>query len=44
LRALKESGVASLMGDIFDEDAVMKLSEESLAGPIRTPELKGPAI
>ena len=44
LRALKENGVTSLMGDILDEEALMKLSEDSLAGPIRTPELKGPAI
>ena len=44
LRAIKENHVTSLMSDVFDEAAVMKLSEESLAGPIRTPELKGPAI
>lgn len=44
LTALRESGVASKMGDIFDEAAILKLKEEDLAGVIQTPHLKGPAI
>ncbi len=44
LRELKATGTESLMGDVFDEDAIMQIPEESLTGPIRTPELKGPAI
>ena len=37
LDAMGESGVASQMGDIFDEPAILALPEESLAGVIRTP-------
>jgi uncharacterized RmlC-like cupin family protein len=44
LEALKKSGQPSLMDDIFDEDAIMKIPAEQLTGVIQTPELKGPAI
>jgi hypothetical protein len=44
LEALMETGVASAMGDTFDEAAVLALPEESLTGVIQTPVLVGPAI
>lgn len=44
LEALKKSGQPSLMGDIFDEEMIMKIPADQLKGVITTPELKGPAI
>lgn len=44
LEALAESGVASQMGDIFDEPKIMALPESELTGVIRTPVSTGPAI
>ncbi len=44
LEALKKSGQPSLMGDIFDEEMIMKIPADQLKGVISTPELKGPAI
>jgi hypothetical protein len=43
LEEIAKSGVASEMGDIFDEKAVLALSEEQLSGVIQTPQLIGPA-
>ncbi len=44
LEALRETGVPSEMGEIFDEQAVMALPQEALAGVIRTPRSVGPAV
>jgi hypothetical protein len=44
LEALGQSGVASRMGDAFDEPAILALPEESLTGVIRTPRSTGPAV
>jgi len=43
LEAIAASGVASEMGDIFDEDAIMALAPEALTGVISTPRSTGPA-
>ncbi|MCZ6849125.1 MAG: hypothetical protein O7F75_09790 [Alphaproteobacteria bacterium] len=43
LEAIAASGVASEMGDIFDEDAIMALGPEALTGVISTPRSTGPA-
>jgi mannose-6-phosphate isomerase-like protein (cupin superfamily) len=37
LEAIRESGVSSDMGDLFDEEMIMKLPAESLTGVISTP-------
>jgi len=44
LDALKVSGVASQMGEIFDEEKVMSLSPEDLTGVIKMPKSNGLAI
>ncbi len=44
LEAIRETGVASEMGEIFDEAAVMNLPAEALTGVIQTPHLVGPAV
>jgi len=44
LEALKASGASSLMGDVFDEEAIMRIPAEDLTGVIQTPQLKGPAV
>jgi oxalate decarboxylase/phosphoglucose isomerase-like protein (cupin superfamily) len=44
LEAIKLTGVKSEMGEIFDEEAVMKIPEDQLTGVIQTPHLVGPAI
>jgi mannose-6-phosphate isomerase-like protein (cupin superfamily) len=44
LHALQESGVASQMGDFFDEPKIMALPEAELTGVIRTPVSTGPAV
>jgi oxalate decarboxylase/phosphoglucose isomerase-like protein (cupin superfamily) len=44
LEALRESGVPSRMGDVFDEEAILALPEESLTGVIRTPRWTGLAV
>lgn len=44
LDALQANGVASLMGDVFDEPAIMALEPEALTGTIRTPTSTGPAV
>jgi hypothetical protein len=44
LEAIAETGVASQMGDIFDEKGILALPEEELRGTIRTPRSIGPAI
>ncbi len=43
LDELASTGVASQMGDVFDEPAIRALSPESLKGVIQTPIFKGPA-
>ena len=43
LEAIAANGVASEMGDIFDEDAIMALAPEALTGVISTPRSTGPA-
>lgn len=43
LEELARTGVASEMGDIFDEPAILALPRESLTGVIRTPVSVGPA-
>lgn len=44
LKAIAGTGVASQMGDIFDEAALLALKEEDLAGVIRQPRSIGPAV
>ena len=44
LEAIKKSEVVSKMGDVFDEQTIMRLSPNEMAGPIRTPKSIGPAI
>ena len=44
LDAIARAGVASQMGDIFDEPAILALPEAQLTGIIRTPASIGPAI
>jgi hypothetical protein len=43
LEAMRKTGVASQMGDTFDEPAILALPAESLTGVIRTPQSIGPA-
>lgn len=44
LDAIRETGVDSHMGDVFDEQAILALPEEALAGVIKTPASIGPAV
>jgi hypothetical protein len=44
LEAIRENGVESQMGDIFDEPAIMSLPPDALTGVIQTPRSIGPAI
>ena len=44
LEALVETGVASEMGDLFNERAIMALDPAKLTGVISTPRSTGPAI
>ena len=44
LEETRKSGVTSLMSDLFDEPAIMKLPNEQLTGVIQTPQSKGPAV
>ncbi len=44
LEAMKANGVASKMGDIFDEPAILALPQDKLSGVISTPKSIGPAI
>jgi hypothetical protein len=44
LEEMRKNGVPSLMGDIFDEAAIMALDPATLTGVIRTPALQGPAV
>ena len=44
LAAIRQTGVKSDMGDVFDEPALLAMKEADLAGPIRTPKSIGPAI
>ena len=44
LEAMKETGVPSEMGDLFNEPAIMALGPEKLTGVISTPRSTGPAI
>jgi uncharacterized RmlC-like cupin family protein len=44
LEAIKENGVKSQMGDLLDEDAIMKLDKSKLTGVIQQPTSIGPAI
>jgi oxalate decarboxylase/phosphoglucose isomerase-like protein (cupin superfamily) len=44
LEAIAENGVESLMGDVFDEDAIRGLAPGELTGVIKTPRSMGPAV
>lgn len=44
LDAIKKNGVASKMGDIFDEETILRLPPEDMAGLIKTPRSTGPAV
>jgi hypothetical protein len=44
LEALRETGVTSEMGEIFDEPAILALPQEALTGVIRQPSSIGPAV
>ena len=44
LEAMQKSGVASEMGESFDEPAILALPAEALTGVIRQPQSIGPAI
>ena len=41
---MKSAGVASEMGEVFDEPAVLSLPVEALSGVIRSPQSIGPAV
>src|SRR5262249_38333269 len=43
LEAIRATGVASQMGDVFDEPAILALPPAVLTGVIRTPQSIGPA-
>ena len=42
LDAIRRNGVASQMGDIFDEPSILALPPDALSGVIRTPRSIGP--
>ena len=44
LEAMQVSGVASEMGEVFDEPAIMAIPVAELTGVIRTPRSAGPAV
>jgi hypothetical protein len=44
LEALRQTGVPSEMGEIFDEPAILALPQQALTGVIRTPRSIGPAV
>jgi hypothetical protein len=44
LEGIAANGVRSLMGDIFNEPAILAMPEEAFSGKIRTPASVGPAI
>ena len=44
LEAIKKNGIESVMGDVFDEKAIMALDPAKMTGVIQTPQSKGPAI
>lgn len=44
LEELEKTGVASEMGDLFDEPAILALPESALTGVIQTPVSSGPAV
>ena len=44
LEAIRETGVESEMGDIFDEAAILALPPSELTGVIRQPQSIGPAV
>jgi hypothetical protein len=44
LEELSRAGVASQMGDIFDEPAILALPPSELSGVIKTPISIGPAV
>jgi hypothetical protein len=44
LQAMQQAGVASQMGEVFDEPAILQLPVESLTGVIRSPKSIGPAV
>jgi uncharacterized RmlC-like cupin family protein len=44
LEALKKEGIASKMGDLFDEPAILAIPPEKLTGTIKMPQSIGPAV
>jgi hypothetical protein len=44
LQEIAANGVPSLMGDIFDEPAILAMPEEALSGAIKTPSAAGPRL
>jgi hypothetical protein len=44
LEAIAKTGVKSQMGDVFDEEKILALSEAELTGAIQTPRSIGPAV
>jgi oxalate decarboxylase/phosphoglucose isomerase-like protein (cupin superfamily) len=44
LEAIKETGVASQMGDLFNEPAILAMDADKMTGVISTPRSTGPAI
>ena len=44
LQEIAANGVPSLMGDIFDEPAMLAMPEEALSGAIKTPAAAGPRL
>jgi oxalate decarboxylase/phosphoglucose isomerase-like protein (cupin superfamily) len=44
LEAIKENGVPSEMGDVFDEDAILAMDPSKMTGVIQQPRSIGPAI
>ena len=44
LEAIKECGVSSNMGDVFNEQKILSIPESELTGRIKTPPPIGPAV
>ena len=44
LEAIKETGVPSEMGEVFDEPAILALPQDRLTGVIQQPTTTGPSV
>ena len=44
LEEIAKTGAKSMMGDLFDEDAILKIPNDKLTGVIQNPQYAGPAV